>query len=302
MPRRLVLALIAVLASATPPNAASPPRAELLSTYVLSPSEDVWKNLFFRLGGLSGIEVEDDGRGVLLLSDQGVLIDADLNRDGDRIVGLNINARWRLRATAGAFLEDRMLDSEGLAVLDDGSICISFERVHRVWCYPRGGDPARPLPIPPDFRTFADNGGLEALAALPGGALLALPERSGDIVAPFPVYRYEAGSWSVRFSIPRRGDFLPVGADVGPDGRLYVLEREFLGIFGFRTRVRRFVLGDAGAEEEETLLETPARLHDNLEGIAVWRDGAGAIRLVMVSDNNNLAIQRTEIVEYRLNE
>jgi hypothetical protein len=48
-------------------------------------------------------------------------------------------------------------------------------------------------------------------------------------------------------------------------------------------------------------LETVPRTHDNLEGIAVWRDAEGFIRLTMISDDNGRApFQRTEFVEYRV--
>ncbi len=77
------------------------------------------------------------------------------------------------------------------------------------------------------------------------------------------------------------GPFLIVGADIGPDGRLYMLERDFAGI-GFRSRIRRFDL-DGG--NEETMLETGLRTHDNLEGISVWQDAQG-LRLTLISDDN----------------
>lgn len=88
--------------------------------------------------------------------------------------------------------------------------------------------------------------------------------------------------------------------DFGPDGRLYLLERALRGLF-FATRVRRFEIAEgARVVSEETLLETAAGTHDNLEGISVWRDGAGDIRITMISDDNFRFLQRTEIVEYRL--
>ena len=42
--------------------------------------------------------------------------------------------------------------------------------------------------------------------------------------------------------------------------------------------------------------------HDNLEGLAVWRDDSGAIRLTMISDDNFNLLQRTELVEYAVPE
>ena len=90
-----------------------------------------------------------------------------------------------------------------------------------------------------------------------------------------------------------------MGADVGPDGRLYLLERNFRGLLGFRSRVRRFGLGPDGITSTEELLSTGTLQYDNLEGISVWDDGLG-IRLTMISDDNFLPVQRTELVEYRV--
>jgi hypothetical protein len=38
--------------------------------------------------------------------------------------------------------------------------------------------------------------------------------------------------------------------------------------------------------------------HDNLEGLSVWRDTKGTIRLTMIADDNFYFFQTTEIVEY----
>jgi hypothetical protein len=139
------------------------------------------------------------------------------------------------------------------------------------------------------------NASLEALAIDSDGTLYTIPERSGGATQPFPVFRLRNGIWDQPFSIPRRGAFLVTGADIGPDGQLYVLERDFLGI-GFRSRVRRF---DLTGGNEQILLETRLRQHDNLEGISIWQDDQG-VRMTLISDDNYRAFQRTEIVEYRL--
>jgi len=63
--------------------------------------------------------------------------------------------------------------------------------------------------------------------------------------------------------------------------------------------VRRFALSDSALGPPEVLLETTPLQYDNLEGIAVWQDAQG-IRLTMISDDNFLFVQRTEVVEYRV--
>jgi hypothetical protein len=49
---------------------------------------------------------------------------------------------------------------------------------------------------------------------------------------------------------------------------------------------------------DETLLESPAGTFSNLEGIAVWQDASGATRIILISDDNFLAVLGTEVVEF----
>lgn len=252
-------------------------------------------------GGLSGLELTDDGLGMLVLTDKAHLLEAKLQRENDQIIGVIAGESWQLKSSAGKPLAGRILDAEGLAVMPDGSICVSFEAVHRVACYLRPDAPAVPLARPPAFRNMSPNGSLEALAVDPQGRLYTLPEEDRNPDGSIPVYRWANGHWSQPFSLPARGKFLPVGADFGPDGTFYLLERAFGGI-GFRTRVRRWQITEDGPQDEQTLLTTGLGAHDNLEGLSVWRDDQDRIRLTMVADDNFNSIQRTELVEYALTE
>lgn len=253
-------------------------------------------------GGLSGLAVQPDGQGFIALSDRGHLVTGVLSRTGGTLSGATDLHLSALKNTENGPLRRLDSDAEGLAIRPDGRLYVSFEHHHRVWTYRDPGSEAAWLPRHVDFKRLQDNSSLEALAIGPDGALYTLPERSGRRDWPFPVYRYRNGQWSQPFTLPRRDRFLPVGADFGPDGKLYLLERDFRGLFGFRTRVRRFELTPQGVRGEETLLTTGAGKHDNLEGLSVWRDPQGTIRLTMVSDDNFNRLQRTEIVEYRVME
>ncbi|MFZ3582614.1 esterase-like activity of phytase family protein [Loktanella sp. DJP18] len=246
-------------------------------------------------GGMSGIEMSDDGTRFHALSDHGTLWQGRIRRDGGVIVGLDTVSATTLsvgRGNAGR----RMDDSEGLAIGPDGRIYVSFEGYARVAIYPDVTRPPVTIPRPREFDGFQVNASLEALALGPDGALYTLPERSGRQSLPFPMFRLLDDAWTVPFSIPRDGAFLPVGADIGPDGLFYLLERDFAGI-GFRSRVRRF---DMTGQNGETLLETGIGVHDNLEGISVWREDGGAIRMTLIADDNFKFFQSTELVEYRI--
>ncbi|MBY6003320.1 esterase-like activity of phytase family protein [Salipiger bermudensis] len=251
-------------------------------------------------GGLSGLELSEDGTRFTAISDRAHIVSGTLERKDGRIVAVRSGPIEELMDEHGQPQRITRGDSEGLALGPDGRAFVSYEGIARVWAY---DTPSRAMLLsrPDFFRGLQANSSLEALAIDAQGRLYTLPERSGELTRPFPVWRYDNGRWTEPYHIPRRGGFLAVGADIGPDGRFYLLEREFTGI-GFRSRVRRFDMTEDALTEETTLFESHLLRHDNLEGIAVWRDAAGAIRLTMISDDNFNFFQRTELVEYTVPE
>ncbi|HMO08540.1 MAG TPA: esterase-like activity of phytase family protein [Paracoccaceae bacterium] len=249
-------------------------------------------------GGVSAIHVFPGGARFLVVTDRGAWTEGRIARDAAGHIAAITAAPMRLlRGTGEAPLAEGRTDAEGIAVAQDGTVYVSFEGPARVLRYARPDGPAENLHSHPDFARMQRNSALEALAIGPDGALYTLPERSGRITRPFPVYRFRSGVWDQPFSLPRRGNFLPVGADIGPDGRLYLLERAFAGLRGFASRLRRF---DLSGGREEVLVETPFGLHDNLEGVTVWQEAGGRLVATLVADDNFRFFQRTELVEYAL--
>lgn len=309
MPRRTRIALIACIAlSLGLEGSASPTSPPGFLGAVVWQSDDP------QFGGVSAIEMLDDSHFLAIL-DRGGWVRGQILRDADgHATAVTSGPVGRLKATGDAPLKKNRADSEGMAIGPDGAVHVSFETAARVLRYDRIDGPAINLPLHADFRGFQRNAGLEALAIDATGTLFAIPERTGkgprrglwsryqgsDDGKPFPVYRLRGTVWDQPFTLPRQGAFVPTAADFGPDGRLYVLERTFHGLAGFGSRVRSFALTDTALQDERTLLESSAGFHDNLEGLSVWRDAQGTIRLTMVSDNNFNLLQRTEIVEYRL--
>jgi len=254
-----------------------------------------WRNTD-KFGGISALEVDALGQEFVALSDDGFVVRGKLTRSDGILTQVESGHLIQLQNKWGQPLRKGTNDSEGLAIDANSRLYVSFEGPSRVWFFEDELSRAvEPTAYPP-FERLQLNSGLEALAIDAEGNLYTLPERSGRIDRPFPVYKGDGVTWIESFKIPRRDAFLPVGADIGPDHRFYVLERDFTG-FGFKSRVRSF---DLDGQNEITVLETRTGLHDNLEGIAVWEDIDGRIRLTMVSDDNFRWFQRTEIVEYRL--
>jgi hypothetical protein len=265
-------------------------------------SRAVWSESDPRFGGYSGVVLAPDGGSLLAVSDKGTWIRADIDRTDGRIDAVHATAIGDLHEISGARLEGETTDAEGLAVDAQGRAYVSFEAFHRVRRYDDIDGPAADVPSHPDFRTFQLNSALETVALDADGTLYAVPERSGAWERPFPVYRFRDGSWDRDLSLRRDGTFLAVDGDFGPDGRFYLLERDFGWLKGFATRVRRFTLGPDGFQDEVTLLQTPFGELDNMEGISTWRDEDGRIRVTLISDDNFFPLQRTMLVEYLLAE
>lgn len=305
-----VLATAGALPAAT--VSASPLSAAAAAT---SPAVEFVGKLVWRMddpdfGGFSGLEISADGRSYWALSDRGTLRWGSVERDSQgRIRALTMAGNARLKDQKGRPLSaDWMGDSEGLAVDPAGPIYVSFESVNRIMRYEDPDAAGVRLTDAPWFRQLKPNAGMEALAIDAQGDLVTLPEEPIANRAQAEVMRLHGTEWTEDFAITRDPEWKPTGADIGPDGQLYVLERAFHGFRGFSSRVRRFDMAAARAAHAtgsaqpvagEVLLETAPRQYDNLEGLAVWRDDLG-IRLTMISDDNFFWLQQTQLVEYRV--
>ncbi|MBM9596154.1 esterase-like activity of phytase family protein [Roseitranquillus sediminis] len=254
-------------------------------------------------GGFSGFDTPD-GRTFAMISDRGFLVTGSLLRLGERIIGIGDRVIRTFEPPEGGWPmiggEKIAVDTEGL-VLDGGDLFVSFEVIHEVWRYSlTGGTPVR-LPSHPDFAALRYNGSFEALAMDGNGDLVVLPERPERWGRGFHLWRWDGSAWRRDGRLPDRDRYRAVGADFGPDGRLYLLERR-LGLWGFASRIRSFAYEDGGWTDEGLVLESEAGRHGNLEGLAVWRDAGGRLRLTMTTDNNFKWFQRNELVEYAVPE
>ncbi|AXI44822.1 hypothetical protein C1J03_01500 [Sulfitobacter sp. SK012] len=257
----------------------------------------VWSMDASWFGGWSGLEVTDNGRSLVTVSDKGRFLQARMLRDDGHLAGVEIRRSVPLLDPKNRQLKHKRSDAEGLAIGSDGIIHVSFEHFHRLMQIdPATGRTKQKTKLPRDLKV-KPNGGIEALAIGPDGTIFALAEHHlGRTSRPYPLYAYANGKWLVAATIPKRGRFRPVGADFDPQGRFWLLERATT-LLGFRSRIRRFDLSAPNLAEETLLTTFPGRF-DNLESISVWQDTAGQTRLTLMSDDNFLSIQRTEIIEF----
>lgn len=252
-------------------------------------------------GGLSGIEVSEDGATFLAISDVGLLYRARFVRDEDgHVIGVRDAAISTFTDEFGVSEgEKKDRDAEALTLFADGGYAISIEGRHRVLVYK--GATSKPYAIAaPTSLSSMKNKGMEALASLADGTLLAFPEGSPSLIEPFSVYSHTPqNGWRVLGQIERRGGYRPVGADVLEDRTLFVLSRAFNGI-GFSNRISCYSVHSGTLGSEQIIVSSAFGTWDNLEGLSVWKDKNGAIRMTMVSDDNFSRFQRTQIVEVTL--
>ncbi|WP_217143964.1 esterase-like activity of phytase family protein [Streptomyces sp. AC627_RSS907] len=218
------------------------------------------------------------------------------------------------------------LDAEGLVVDRDGTYLVSSETEPSVRRYSRTGDILGRLPVPDDLRTAPEgrgraNGSFEGLTLLPGGrTLLASMEYplAGD---PADLVRFQ--TWQRTGHGPfRLGAQYTYRTDPGlgvsevtatPDGRLLVLERGFTT--GVGNTIRLYLADRHGATLGKSLLADlaacpslgatarqpqPNPLLDNFEGMAVTGRSKGRLDVLIVSDDNQNAVQTTRFLRLRV--
>ena len=261
-----------------------------------------------RFGGLSGLDVSDDGKRIRFVSDVGYWVQAMLRYGpaGD-LAGIGDAEIGRLLAPDGKpVTRKRDADAESLALVGSG-IAVAFERNHRVWIYPDGANPflsrPRQLPIAPALKNAPRNKGAEAFAVLDDGSLVIVAEN-------FPVDAPITHGWIrkdrrwLRFDYERTGLFQPTGATVLPDGDLLVLERRFTYIGGVASRLTRIASADLKpgnlVRSRELARLEPPLIVENFEGVDVRRDGQGRTLIYLVSDDNFNALQRTLLLVFIL--
>ncbi|MEO9648404.1 MAG: esterase-like activity of phytase family protein [Roseobacter sp.] len=254
------------------------------------------------MGGFSGLEISPDGGGFHTLTDRGYIAQGELIRVNGMLSSIQIDHSQPLRDRFGKQQEYPFTDAEGLAIDAEGRIYVSFEGAHRVLIYDTWESPARWPSYTRAWRALSINQGLEALAVSPDGAIYSFPERVNTGATESLVYRkLPNGPWLQPFTLPVDREFAPVGADFGPDGLLYILERAIYP-FGFYSRVRSMSVSPEGVDNIQTVLQTRLGKFGNLEGLSVWRDDTDMLRLTMVSDDNFYPFMRGRIVEYGIDQ
>ena len=194
-------------------------------------------------------------------------------------------------------------DAEALAPAGAGGLVIAYEGAHRLRRLALGDltAPAAALAAPTALDR-PSNLGIEALAELPDGALLALAEgtfaANGDLLA----WRIEPER-ALPLSYAATDGYLPTGAD-RLDDAIFVVERRLSLLGGFATRIVTLPVAEIrpGARLVGRVLAElrPPLLGENFEAIAARRGPDGRVLLYLVSDDNFMALQRTLLLQLSL--
>jgi hypothetical protein len=291
-----------------------------------------------RFGGLSGIDVLDDGN-LLAVSDRGDFVWIDLAPDGftpvrGRIASMHDERGEPLLGAADG-------DAEGLAV-NGGMALVSFERNHRVLAFDLGrcGGAARGAPIVfgpfglalsdafLDERIRVDaNQGAESLGITNDWYMFTGLETRKEGLSPMSARPVEAApefSHRIGVDAPEM-----VGVDVIPDTkgergvRVFSLHRSFSplstnAISINETDYHRYVDPANPSRQIDNEIDNRARYQfaetgwrrlaemnvlltiDNFEGIAAKQLPDGRVRLFLISDDNFSASQRTLLMVFDL--
>ena len=251
------------------------------------------------LHSLSDLKLTGDDSFVSV-SDTGDLVKGHLVLDArGRLTGVRDLAIRRLTLTDGAAITEKYDgDAEGLLFLDNGDLVVSFERNHRLWNY----GPLETLrTVPTALRrpdvAFADNDGMEGIAAVPGGWRMAgesggvwdcNPAACATVVAP-PA------------PLLGDGDFRITGMDRDPSGQdasergWFVVQRSYRPPVDARAQVRRMA-PDGTLGPVLVTLKLPG-LTDNFEGVAAQTRN-GRTRLYILSDDNSNPLQKTLLLAF----
>lgn len=252
-----------------------------------------------QFGGISGARLAH-GR-LLLLSDRSRLFEIIWPTRPDRTAfALPLSSQIALVDGRG-----RPLDTEALELTPGGDLLVADEARGRLFRYGPGfGVPkTQPRPLAGGFAEHRPtNEGVETLALLPDGSLLAIAEGAWFDDGLHAAVRM-AGDGSVPLRYRAEIGFVPTDAEVAGD-QLFVIERR-LSLLGWQARVVAVPLAalPTGSEAvfagHELARISGSTLGENYEALTAWRDDAGAYRLLLVSDDNFSGLQSTRLLELR---
>ena len=264
-----------------------------------------------RFSQLSGLAWDDDDGILYALSDKGMLFGLRPTFRDERLVDVELaSAAWLIDPKTGKRVRYRRADSEGLDIINgrngrkgDAELLVSFEGVPRLARHRPDGRVIAEVPLASplkDLGQYRYNRMLEAVCVHPREGILTAPEEPLLVDnGQERLYRIDGRSWNLP---ALRGGI--VALECMPDGDILLLEREFTSFtLHLRATLHRLRLPGNTPPGRTLQSETLATLDnsdglriDNFEGLARHRGN----RFFMVSDNNDVFVQRTLLMYFEL--
>lgn len=266
---------------------------------------------------LGGVALDSDDRAFGGFS--AMVVEGDrftLLSDGGNVVRFRMGADWRPRAVTFSWLsagprtgwEKRDRDTESMTHDPvSGRWWVGFENVNQIWGYSADLARGERMAAPRAMARWTRNGGAESLARLADGRFVAISEspRRGEEMRDGLVWPGDPTATEPRFRFAYRPapGYDPSDVTQLPDGRLLVLERALALPFRWSARLvvveaRALRPGAIVSGRMIALLAHPL-LVDNYEGVVAAREG-GATIIWLLSDDNQLFLQRTLLLKFRL--
>jgi hypothetical protein len=268
---------------------------------------------FEGFGGFSGLWRSPRGDEIVALSDNTEWLTARVVSAQGRLTGLADAVIAPLLAPDGKLLRrTRSYDTEGLTMAN-GVAYVSIERTQEVmrfnWAKDGVRARAQPVPVPAEAKRLPSNKGLEAIGMAPAksplaGALVVIAEEAnGANDAPTRGFIL-TGSRQGAFDVARYGGYDVTDVAFLPSGEMLLLERRVSLLRGFGARIRRMaanaIYPGASVDGPVIFEADSGNQIDNMEGMALHRDGSGETIVSLISDDNFSALQRTVFLEFAL--
>jgi len=257
-------------------------------------------------GGFSGLHAMGDGR-LLALSDAAVL--AGFTLASGKVARDSFVARLPVRKGERSTKQDQ--DAESLTHdPETGRFWVGYEQLHLIRRFSPGFARAEATGKPDVMQGWPRNGGAEAIVRRSDGSFVVFSEsRSvrpgvtvGLIFASDPA---EPGGSVKSFAYQPPEGYRITDIAALPDGRLLTLHRRFNYISGVSAKVglidpAQIAPGRLVIPRIIATMAPPLPI-DNMEGIAVEREGGQTI-VWIISDDNYFTMQRTLLLKFVFSE
>lgn len=248
-------------------------------------------------GGFSGLVLDPNAKTLVAVSDKGDWWQAGFDpRAGTAPTPGTIRG-----FVPGAVADKVDLDAESL-IRFGGGFLVSFEQRHRLVFVADAGEKPTPSGLATiDFAGVSSNSGVEAMAMLPSGSLLAFAERGLDVGGELKAWLVSKDG-AANISLKPPANFAPTDAATLPNGDVLLLLRKYSAVEGVAVKVLHINAEDiqpgSVLEGAEILHLTPEGPVDNMEGLDVIAIDDDTVRMVMISDDNFSPLQRTLLMMF----